>query len=286
MTVFKLVHRKVKSAGLVGSVVAATVLLGAGIASAQVSSEEAPALSAESTLTATTWWKPAARISGQVQLQGTIDTNIDAEVFDIDGFDVPSSKIAALKAKGRKLVCYFSAGAWEDWRSDASRWPSSVRGKSNGWPGEKWVDIRQLAALKPIMATRMDMCKAKGYDAVDPDNVDGYQNDTGFPLKAADQLAFNKMLADLAHERGLAIGLKNDLDQIPQLADIFDFSVNEQCAEYNECDTLKPFIARNKPVFNIEYSVSTTKFCPKAKSLGLSPMKKKMALDAWIQRCP
>ena len=92
---------------------------------------------------------------------------IDAEVFDIDGFDVPSSKIAALKAKGRKLVCYFSAGAWEDWRSDASRWPSSVRGKSNGWPGEKWVDVRQLAALKPIMAARMDMCKAKGYDAVD-----------------------------------------------------------------------------------------------------------------------
>lgn len=238
------------------------------------------------TLLATTWWKPAARTTAQVQLSGTVDTTVSAQVFDIDGFDVPSSKLADLKARGRKLICYFSAGAWEDWRSDASKWPSSVRGKSNGWPGEKWVDIRQLATLKPLIASRMDLCKSKGFDAVDPDNVDGYQNDTGFPLTAAHQLAFNKMLAELAHERGLAVGLKNDIDQITALVDLYDFAVNEQCAEYSECDAYKPFIARNKLVINLEYNVSTTSFCPKASTLGLTGMKKRLALDSWRQTCP
>jgi hypothetical protein len=261
--------------------------LSAAHADAPPSAAEASAETPGPSPTAAMWWKPTARTTAQIQLQGTIDTTVDAQVFDVDGFDVPASKLAELKAKGRKLVCYFSAGSYENWRPDKSKWPASVLGKDlDGWPGEKWVDVRQLSLLKPILAARMDLCKAKGYDAVDPDNVDGYANDTGFPLRAADQLAYNRMLAELAHERGLAIGLKNDLDQIPQLVDVYDFAVNEQCAEYDECDVVKPFLAKNKPVFNIEYNLATSKFCPKAKTLGLSAMKKKLSLDAWLQRCP
>ena len=94
------------------------------------------------------------------------------------------------------------------------------------------------------------------------------------------------MLAELAHERGMAIGLKNDLAQIPQLVDLYDFAINEQCAEHSECDALKPFIARNKPVLHIEYNVSPRVFCPKARALGLTSMKKNLALDAWQMTCP
>ena len=77
----------------------------------------------------------------------------------------------------------------ENWRLDAGSFPASVKGGSNGWPGERWLDIRQLSVLEPIMDKRLAMCAAKGFDAVEPDNMDGWQNRTGFPLTAQDQLS-------------------------------------------------------------------------------------------------
>jgi len=47
--------------------------------------------------------------------------------------------------------------------------------------------------------------------------------------------------------------MKNDLEQIPDLISYFDWELNEQCFQYNECDQLLPFIQAGKPVFNIEY---------------------------------
>jgi len=47
--------------------------------------------------------------------------------------------------------------------------------------------------------------------------------------------------------------LKNDLDQVEDLLDYYDFSVNEQCFEYDECEMLVPFIDDGKPVLNAEY---------------------------------
>ena len=88
---------------------------------------------------------------------------------------------------------------------------------------------------------------------MEPDNVDGYTNDSGFNLTAADQLKFNLFLAREAHLRNLAVGLKNNLDQVEQLVDYFDFAVNEQCFEYQECDRLAVFIQQGKPVLNAEY---------------------------------
>jgi hypothetical protein len=106
------------------------------------------------------------------------------------------------------------------------------------------------------MAGRLELAVTKQCDRVVSDNVDGYQNDPGFPVTAADQLEFNRFLATAAHSRGLAVGLKNDLDQIAKLVGDFDFAVNEQCHEFSECDQLQPFIAAGKPVFNAEYEAS------------------------------
>jgi hypothetical protein len=135
------------------------------------------------------------------------------------------------------------------------------------------------------MAARLDMCRDKGFDAVEPDNMDGYLNRTGFPLTAADQLRYNRLIARLAHDRGLAVGLKNDLDQIPELLPDFDFAVNEQCAQYEECDLLTPFVKAGKPVFHVEYELKTSQFCPEARELGLGSMRKRYELDAWRQPC-
>lgn len=135
------------------------------------------------------------------------------------------------------------------------------------------------------MADRLDMCRDKGFDAVEPDNMDGYRNRTGFQLTAADQLRYNRLIARLAHERGMAVGLKNDLDQIPDLVGDFDFAVNEQCAQYDECGDMKPFIAADKAVFHVEYELPTSRFCAESRRLKLSSMLKKYELGVWREAC-
>jgi hypothetical protein len=231
-------------------------------------------------------WQPAPGLTWQWQLTEPVDTGVNAEVYDIDSVDNSAAVVAKLHAAGRKVICYVNAGAYEDFRPDAAEFPARLLGQSDGWPGEKWLDIRELTLLRPIMAARFAVCAQKGFDAVEADNVDGYQNDSGFPLTAADQLAYDRMLAGLAHADGLAIGLKNDLDQIPQLLPSFDFAVDEQCAEYSECGALEPFIRAGKAVFEAEYNLPLSQFCGRSVALGFSAILKDTDLDATRQACP
>ena len=135
------------------------------------------------------------------------------------------------------------------------------------------------------MRTRMEQAAQKGCDGIDPDNVDGYSNNTGFALSYNDQLAYNVALAEAAHELGLAIGLKNNLDQIKDLVNYFDFAVNEECFQYDECNTLKPFVDAGKAVFGIEYNLANSSFCPQANTLNFDFLKKNLSLDAWRESC-
>jgi hypothetical protein len=232
------------------------------------------------------WWQPAPETTWQLQLTGEIDTSVDAAMYDIDLFDVPAETIAALHDAGRMVVCYFSAGSWEDWRPDAWDFPDELLGKPLvGWPGERWLDVRQLDLLGPLMAARLDLAVEKGCDGVDPDNVDGYTQDSGFPLSEQDQLDYNLWLAEQAHARGLAVGLKNDLDQIEALAGAFDWALNEQCFQYDECERLLPFVQVGKVVFGVEYELQTADFCTQANAMGFSWMRKNLDLGAWREAC-
>ena len=132
----------------------------------------------------------------------------------------------------------------------------------------------------------LDLCRDKGFDGVEADNVDGYANDSGFPLTADDQLAYNRFLAGAAHARGLSIGLKNDLDQVAELEPDFDWALNEECFAFDECDLLSPFVAAGKAVFHVEYDVDTAVFCPATTALGFSSLRKRLDLDAWQEPCP
>ena len=233
-----------------------------------------------------TTWQPTPGTSWQIQFSGQIDISLDVQIYDLDLVDTPQSLIDRLHADGRKIICYFSAGSWEQWRSDAGEFPESVIGNHlDGWPGEKWLDIRRLDLLGNIMESRLDLAAQKGCDGVDPDNVDGYANDTGFDLSYQDQLAYNTWLANQAHARGLAVGLKNDLDQIPDLLPYFDWALNEQCFQYNECALLSPFVAAKKQVFGIEYERDPHTFCPQANQLNFDFLKKNWDLDAWRISC-
>jgi hypothetical protein len=219
-------------------------------------------------------WHPAVRTSWNWVLSKPPAAPYRAvQMYDVDGFDNTAAQVASLHKAGIKAVCYISAGTYENWRPDASQFPKALLGKSNGWPGEQWLDIRDAqksgSVLRKIMDARLDMCHSKGFDMVELDNVDGYTNSTGFPLTAADQLYFNATLANDAHTRGLSVLQKNDNAQIPQLLPYFDGALNEQCNQYSECTTAQngnygydQYVAAGKPVFQAEYYLKTSKFCP------------------------
>jgi hypothetical protein len=224
-------------------------------------------------------WQPKPGTTWQWQLTGTIDTSFEVAMYDIDLFDTPQVVIDTLHENGRFVICYFSAGSYEDWRPDEADFPASVRGNPlDNWPGESWLDIRQIETLGPIIGARLDLAVQKKCDGVEPDNVDGYSNDTGFPLIPAHQLAYNIWLANEAHSRGLSIGLKNDLDQIPDLLPYFDWALNEQCFEYDECETLLPFVQADKAVFGVEYEGELADFCPQANAYQFSWLLKDLDL--------
>jgi hypothetical protein len=135
------------------------------------------------------------------------------------------------------------------------------------------------------MEARLELAAQKGCDGVDPDNVDGYTHDTGFPLTYDDQITYNVFLAQAAHSRGLAIGLKNDLEQIPDLLRYFDWILNEECFTYQECNRLLPFVQAGKPVFVIEYELPPQEFCLQANQMGFNALYKNRELDAYRIDC-
>lgn len=229
---------------------------------------------------------PRPGTSWQWQLEGKIDTSVRADMYDIDLYETPRATIRKLKSRNIVVICYFSAGTWENWRTDAARFPKAVIGSPmTDWPDESWLDIRRIDILAALIGARLDLAKEKGCDGVEPDNVDGYINSSGFPLTSADQLKFNRWLAAQAHARGLSVGLKNDTDQIPDLVGNFDWALNEQCFEYDECDALKPFIRAGKAVFGVEYHGDPKDFCPKANTMNFDWLYKDMALTSKRHSC-
>lgn len=226
-------------------------------------------------------WTPSPGATFAWQLRGRVDAGrIDAEVVDVDGFDTPTATVDELHRRGAHVICYVSVGSFENWRPDAPSFPEEVLGAPlDGWEGERWLDVRRLDVLEPIMAARMDRCRDHGFDAVEADNVDGYLNESGFPLGAEDQLAFNRRMAAMAHERGLSFALKNDLPQIPDLLDDVDFSIVEQCAEFDECDRVAPFVQAGKAVFDVEYDA-----CPAAVPTGVTMVLLPLELDGTSRR--
>lgn len=231
-------------------------------------------------------WQPPARTTWQYQLSGTLDLSVDAAVFIIDWEDTTAAQVKQLHDQGRAAVCYVNAGAFEDWRGDAKSYPDALLGDPlDGWPGERWLDIRNTEALLPIIAARMDVCREKGFDAVEADNVDGYSNESGFPLTAQDQIDFNLAVAQLAHDRGLAIGLKNDIEQIVELGPSFDFAVNEECLAYEECSLYAPFVQTGKPVLHVEYETPSAASCARADREGLSTIIKDYNLGPELALC-
>jgi hypothetical protein len=217
----------------------------------------------------TSWqWQIDGGVINETVLDSVINTK---KMFDIDMFATDAATIQRLHNKGMYVVCYMETGSWENFRPDSGSYPATVLGNTlGGFPNERLVDIRQLDVLLPIMAGRLDLARSKGCDGIEPDLDDTYNGyNTGFPLTMQHQLTFNKAVADLAHARGLSIGLKNGASSggvfEAAMAQFADWALNEECNQFGECAGYQAFIAQNKAVFQVEYTASgstSASVCP------------------------
>jgi len=239
-----------------------------------------------------TWWKPQARTTWQIDLIDNLTSSTslaDVQAYDIDLFNNPIDTMQHIQFSGKKLICYFSAGSYEIGRPDSSQFPSSVLGNTlKGWEDERWLDINS-PIVRNIMIQRLQLAKNKSCDAVDPDNIDAYDNDNGLGLTQADAVNYVNFLATEAHNLGMAVGLKNGGAIVNQTLAIVDFQVNEQCVQYNDCSSFNAFIAANKPVFHIEYpdqtqNLTAQEVCQESPD-GFSTVIKHLQLDEWYETC-
>ena len=250
-------------------------------------------------------WRPAPGTAWQWQITGTVDTSVSpATMFDIDLQDaVPADQtvtvpgfgsvtwpegdnagvIAKLHSMGKKVICYLDSGAWENYRPDATLFPSSVIGNDTGWSGERWLDIRPVSwpLFAPIIWARMDLARSIGCDGVEPDQNNPWGNNPGFPISLPDQKAWYLQVAREAHLRNLSVGQKNGIDTTDaDTIAAFDWNLNEECFRYSECSALSGYIAAGKAVFQVEYDGSPATFCRQARELNFSSMKKDRDLSA------
>ncbi|ESZ97905.1 hypothetical protein SBOR_1704 [Sclerotinia borealis F-4128] len=249
------------------------------------------------------FWAPNLNASNSwnIELLTPLDpVNIysNTTIYDIDLFlatNTTPSVIRTLQSQSHKVICYFSAGTIETFRPDTDRFLPSDYGKVlPDWPNEHWANTSS-PNVRSIMLTRLDLAVNQSCDAVDPDNVDGYSNDNGLGLTQEDSIDYMQWLAAEAHGRGLGIGLKNAGEIIDRVLGYVQFAVNEQCVQYQECDTWQAFIDNGKPVFNIEYPKDAPKVSQAEKNTvcedsntqaeGFFTIIKKMELDDWVESC-
>lgn len=205
-------------------------------------------------ITSGSWPQFTPDTSWTWQLLGDTNTEYEVDVYVLDMFQqLEGNVIETLHAQNKQVICYFSAGTYEPWRPDADLFANVPMGTEHyAYPSEIWVDVTSPETAK-VMANRMDMAVALGCDGVELDNVDGFVADTGLNISYQEELDYQRLLANEAHKRNLAVALKNAVEMIPDVADYFDMAINEVCLVWNECGTYQAIIDAGKPVFHVEY---------------------------------
>jgi Glycoside-hydrolase family GH114 len=169
------------------------------------------------------------------------------DIYDIDGFLTTRAQVRQIHDGWQahtlahpKAVCYLDL-AWEDYRPDGSPggyFPASALGRVYfGYPQERWVDFRQLDALKPMLNERISMCARKGFDAVELDDIDSFDppSTTGFQLTVGDAQNYLAWALNDVHRHGMTVLWKN----APGLAwwgvRYADGAIVEECYIYDQC---------------------------------------------------
>lgn len=282
-------------------IVAVAVGLGVGLTLGRASGDDAdrPPPAPPNGTDRTEIWKPVAGTTWNYELLNEVDqSSSDAEVWDIDLFNNNESSFSSLQSDGKRVLCYFSAGSYEEFREDKDEFQEADLGNPlDGWEGERWLDTNS-DNVRRIMQARLDLAVQKNCDGVEPDNVDAYDNENGLDLGESDAVDYVTFLSEEAHARNLSLALKNAGSIVPNVISLVEYCVQEQCLEFNNCEQFTPFIEANKPIFHVEYPkgtetsdnslvASTTKsICDNSAAAGFSTIIKNIDLDNYVQVCP
>lgn len=193
------------------------------------------------------------------QIGGAYRPPHDVRIVDRDRTDSP--------APGRYNICYVNA--FQTQSGERGWWRRNhpnllMRNASGGflvdpdWPDEYLLDTSTAAkrtALARIVGRWIDGCARKGFDAVEPDNLDSWtRKGVNHRLTKSDNLALATLLARRAHSDGLAIGQKNavEISRAGKRQVHFDFAIAEECQVYRECGGYRTYYGSR--VYEVEYS--------------------------------
>ncbi|THC87506.1 hypothetical protein EYZ11_013048 [Aspergillus tanneri] len=211
------------------------------------------------------YWQPRVGATWQIVLSAPIqDSSLEVDVYDRDLWINEEAIIDYyLHHKGSKVTCQ----------------------DLDGWPDERWVDIRSKNT-RNIMISRLDKAQRMGCDGVDPDNVDGFENESGLDLTQQDSIEFVNWLADESHSRSMSIGLKNTMPILSAVMGSIQWALNEQCIEYKECMDYTELTRSGEPIFHIEYAtnqITDKEVCSFKQSENFSTIVKNAHLDEWVK---
>lgn len=214
----------------------------------------------------------------------------DVNILNLDLDEVKPEDMTILEQNGVTSICYVSVGTLENWRTDIDQFPDEIIGKAYGdWPDEKFLDISALDLVLPLMQARFERCANAGFNAIEPDNMDVFGNDSGFDISRAQSVTYFKKLAEIAHKLGLKIAQKNVPELSPQLSDTFDFAVTESCYQDDSCHEYELYAEKGKAILDAEYSDRPIDFeaaCIYATDNKISMILKDRDLTQSYQACP
>ncbi len=219
-------------------------------------------------------------------------------IYDIDAIINPASTVTALHDMGEHVVCYIEVGAAGNYYSAASEGlttsyydqlkSAGVFGNKVGGYPEYYLDIRSASTVSIIESMIDQQCAAKGFDAVETDIDEEYTDNSGFPLTKAIEEQYMTTIADYIHSLDMGWWIKNPDDTGDSYAtDMYplaDAVLTEQCNQYSSCGLLDAYVGK-KAVFNAEYHVKTSKFCPSDDALGFNGARFTVALNGPRKPC-
>eukprot|EP00903_Cladosiphon_okamuranus_P013409 g12494.t1 len=222
-------------------------------------------------------WAPKVGDTWQYNLGFPVDTHIPATVYFLD-MDGPQINFDRLKSSETRIACYINVGTMERGRADMESFPFEAVGSND------YIDFTH-SGVRDIMEARVQRAVELGCDAIEPDFMDTYYLETGFDLTVENQIAYNTWFAEMVHDYGMKVGLKNAVDLMDATSDLYDFAVTEDCFEYGTCDSYtEPFLNKGKPVFSVEYTKDYS-VCAKANELGIDTILKNLDLASPLCSC-
>jgi hypothetical protein len=280
-----------------------------------------PTTTTTTTQPATSRWSiPTGNVSWQWVLNHPFDTGNPSDlgtddslpngspapapsVYDIDAIINPASTVAALHARGAHVICYVEAGSAGSYYTAAQEGISTsyydqlktagVLGNVlPGYSQENFVNINAPVAVGIIESMIQQQCAAKGFDAVETDldeTFTGYDGSTGFPLTESNEQTFLTTLSSYIHNLGMGWIAKNLVDTGDNFATtmepLADGLLTENCNQWGQCGQASTYITNGKGVFNAEYNLTTSQFCPADNAAGIDGARIDSSVDGYRQPC-